>query len=86
MNKNLSQRQCYICGGYDQDWTWLEKLFNNINVEYVIKRKEKKNGKYSVIYIKSKSIDNFGNYIYQDYELNNIGLSRKYNKFLDCKK
>lgn len=79
------QKQCYLAGSYDQNWDWIEELFNDIGVEYSIKRKvQNEKSKYSIVYIKKKSISTFGNYIYKDFLNDNIGLKRKYNKFLNC--
>lgn len=83
LSKDNKQKQCYLAGTYDQDWLWMENILNDLSIEYSIKRKiQNENSKYSVIYIVSKDIKKFGEYIYKDYDLEKIGLKRKYEKFL----
>lgn len=84
VSKDLIQKQCYLCGDFEQDWNWIEKIFKNLNIEYNIKKKTQKTGKYSVIYIKRKSIKVFGDYIYNGYEKDMIGIVRKYENFIKC--
>ena len=75
-----------MAGSYDQDWTWIEDIFNDIGVKYTIKQKiQNEKSKYSIVYIKRESISLFGDYIYKGYLEDNIGLKRKYKKFLNCK-
>ncbi len=86
LSKDKKQKQCYLAGTYEQDWTWIENSLIELNIIYNIKRKiqnkDKSNeSKYSIVYINRNSIKAFGNYIYENYD--GIGLSRKYNKFLD---
>lgn len=83
ISKNGKQKQCYLCGSYEQNWMWIEKIFNELNIKYTIKRKiQNINSKYSIIYINKNSIGRFGKYIYEDYETDKIGLKRKYEKFI----
>jgi len=80
--------QFSIAGSYNQNWDEAEKLFKNLNVSYykINKRthenyKTHKNAKDSVIRITNKKdILKIGNYIFKG--IKNIGLKRKYNKFL----
>lgn len=81
LSKDGKQKQCYLAGSYDQDWDWVEDVFNTIGVEYSIKNKTQNNGKhkYSIVYISRKSIESFGTYLYKGVE---FGLNRKRNKFI----
>lgn len=83
LSKDNKQKQCFLAGSYDQDWSWIEKILNELGIKYSIKQKtQKKNHKYSIIYITKKDILTFGNYIYHNYDNDNIGIKRKYEKFL----
>ena len=70
LSKDGKQKQCYLAGSYEQNWFWVEKILNELGVEYSLKKKTQKNGtqKYSIIYIKTKSIKKFGDFIYQNFE------------------
>lgn len=86
LSKDKKTKQCYLAGAYDQDWSWIEDILIKLGIVYIIKQKIQNKGKvnesrYSIIYINKGSIKIFGNYIYENYD--GIGLSRKYNKFLD---
>jgi hypothetical protein len=68
-----------------QDWSFIENIFQYIDIEsYKIRRYERKNGNSSIIGISNKcDIIKLGDYLY-----NNCGyikLERKYNKFLEIK-
>ncbi|MFN7656522.1 MAG: LAGLIDADG family homing endonuclease [bacterium] len=84
VSKDNKQKQCYLAGSYEQDWSWVEDRLKKLNIDYTIKRKTQKGGKekYSIVYIKKSYIKNFGFFIYENYDIDNIGLPRKYNKFL----
>jgi hypothetical protein len=89
--KKKYANQFHISSTINQDWTYFEKLCQELNIKYSInKRKHKnKNGIYS--HSSSLRISNYdgivklGNYIYDDYVDNKIGLKRKYDKFLNIK-
>jgi len=81
ISKDNKQKQCYLAGTYNQDWSWIETIFKELDIKYSIKQKvQKENQKYSVIYINKNSIETFGDYIYHNYD--SIGIKRKYEKFL----
>ncbi len=88
-NEKNSCRQLTIASTYEQDWTYLIKLCNKLNIKYrinKIKKINKKSGninKHSQIRILGSEIIKFGDYIYFG---DKMGLSRKYNKFLEIKK
>lgn len=81
--KNLYQYT--ISGHYDQNWIFIKNLYDNLNIKYTIKQIDTGKSKSSFIRIVNKNdIDIFGNYIYQDWD--NIGLNRKYEKYIEIKK
>lgn len=61
--------------------------YSNKEIKYSLAKESRKNGnKSSSIRIENKSgIVKLGNYIYDDFKDNNIGLARKYNKFIDIR-
>lgn len=70
--------QCSATSTYNQDWTFLAKLFNNLNIKFSIRRVEDKNS-YSQIRITNKKDSlKLISYLY-DSE-NEIGFERKKNK------
>ena len=75
-----------ITGPYDQQWNYVEDLYNKLKVSYSIRRTIHKTGKTSHIRIRKQSdIITFLNYIYKDFEKDGIGFQRKYDKFLEIK-
>lgn len=73
-----------IASSYKQDWGFMIKLCNKLQIEYQLhQRINNKNGyKFSSFNIqKIKFADRFCNYIYQNYEKDKIGLERKYNQY-----
>jgi len=77
-----------IVSGYEQNWNFIEEIFNKLNINYHIQRLIQKNGhKFSRIIISNKEgIKKLGNFIYKNFENDRIGLKRKYEKFLIIKK
>jgi len=72
---------------FDQNWNYLEDICKSLNIKYVIKRRiSKKSHKQSnfSIYGMYKTIK-FCEYIYNGYPEDDIGLKRKYDKFLQLK-
>jgi len=86
-NPNGFCKQYSISGSYEQCWIDLENLMKQLKCSYTIKRIITKNGnKYSHLRFTNKnSLLSFGEYIYKTTELDNIGLQRKYKKFLEIK-
>ena len=80
---NRQSRRIEISSDIRQDWTETINLFNNLGIRnYKIKKYIKNNGKFSVIRVCSvNDMTLFGEYLYNDYD--NIGLTRKYNKYID---
>lgn len=70
-----------MAGSYKQDWTALALLGNQLNIE--ITNHQRKHGKSvsSSMFIRTKHHGiKFLNWIYDGFELDNIGLSRKFDK------
>lgn len=74
-----------IVSGYEQNWEFIENLFNKLNIKYCIQRLIQKNGhKFSRIIISNKEgIIKLGEYIYKNYNQDKIGLNRKFIKYLE---
>jgi len=82
-SKNSISRQFSISSTYEQDWSYVESLLVELKVKYTVSRYHKKNGSssYSTIRVtKKEDIKKIGDFIYKDGK--NIGLLRKYKKFL----
>lgn len=81
-------RQFALASTYEQDWFYFEKLCNELNIKYTIKRtkvinkKTKKENKSSVVRILGKEIIKLGDYIYQGEQ---FGLTRKEIKYKQIK-
>lgn len=86
VDKKHRTRQIFIASGYEQNWNYMELQCNRLNIKYkIVKRMQFQNGrlnKNSIFLIRqSESVKIFGNYIYNNYLIDGIGLSRKYKKF-----
>lgn len=80
--KNTSMKQLTIASTIHQDWSYIENLYKSLGVKYSIYRRGTEKSSYSVIRVTNKDgIEKIGNYIYSNYPNDNIGLSRKYEKF-----
>lgn len=76
-------RQFALASTYEQDWTYFEKLCINLGVKYKIKRNKGTKSSSSYIRITNKNgIKLLGDYIYQGFNEDNIGLNRKFQKYL----
>lgn len=80
--------QVAIASGYTQDWAYMINLSNQLNISYNISRgvqvfDDRTHKHSSFRYINNISIFVFLNYIYQNRNIDQIGLNRKYNKFLE---
>lgn len=76
---------CYqfsLAGSYEQDWLFFEKKCNDLGIQYGIARRTQKKSKNSIIRITNKKdIEKIGQYIYDGYPQDEIGLLRKYRNF-----
>jgi len=75
-NEKLSMRQFSISSTYNQDWSEIEKIFNEIDImKYKIVNRESKKSKSSLIRITNKNdLKKLYNYLYLN---NQYGLIRK---------
>jgi len=75
-------RQFALTSTYEQDWCYFENLCKQLKINYRIKRTTNSKSSSSVIRITNKDgIEKLGNYIYNNFEKDKIGLIRKFNKF-----
>jgi len=79
-NKKRSCRQFYISGAIEQDWSSVSNLFDDMGVKYSICRITNKHSYSCIRVTNKKDINKIGNYIYQEFEIDKIGLNRKFNK------
>jgi len=87
-NSGTNRYSCF--SRYDQDWIYFENLLKELNIKYSIQYRirniQNKEHKSSVLcFSKRNDIIKFGDYIYQNYPEDGIGLPRKYEKFLQIK-
>lgn len=86
INKTSSRKGFSLCSEYKQNWDDLVGLFNNLEIGVKIRKEIYKNYKCSKLLLTSqKEITKLGDFIYSGREEDNIGLTRKYKKFLDIK-
>lgn len=86
INKIKNNYMFSLSGRYDQDWSFFTNLLDDLNIKHSIIKEIRKNGKCSSVRIENKSgIIKLGDYIYKNYISENIGLQRKYNKFIKIK-
>lgn len=83
MSADKTNRQFCITSSYEQDWKYMEDVFKKFSVRYKIKKQISKLGnKFSQMRVTSPfDIKSFGEWIYQNYENDKIGLPRKYEKW-----
>lgn len=85
---NEKNRQCQfsITSSLNQNWHYVETLLKELNIIYSIQKIVRKCGQHSSIRITSKEgVSKFGDFIYDGYNADNIGLRRKYLKYLRVK-
>lgn len=71
----------YFCitGDKFQNWNACEEIFKYLKIKYSIEKNKNKKGESSVIKITNKKdITKLGDYIYQNYEFDQLGFPRKY--------
>ncbi len=79
----LKQKQFSVTSTFEQDWLYFEGLCKILNIKYTIQRVKGKTS-YSALRVLNKDgIVALGEFIYHEYD--NIGLQRKYKKFLTIK-
>lgn len=74
-------QQISFAGSYAQDWTALEKLLQDMDMPYRLKRTIRGNGKSSIIRITQRDgCQRLLKYFYEGYDTDLIGLPRKHAK------
>lgn len=80
--KGSTLRQFALTSTYEQDWSYFEELCLNLDINYKIKKTSNIKSSSSTIRITNKDgINKLGNYIYKNFDIYELGLKRKYNKF-----
>ena len=86
-NSNGTTKTCKfnITSGVEQEWNFIENVFNRIGIsKYKVHRYKRESGNSSIIGINNKwDIIKIGDYLYKDSK--GIRLERKYNKYLEIK-
>lgn len=90
VNMKSKHFQFSIFGGYSQEWDYLTKLFDSLDIKYSISlRENKKSGKIqkssSVRISNKQDVVKFGDFIYDDFLDDEMGLKRKFNKYMETK-
>jgi intein/homing endonuclease len=86
ISKDERKRCLSISSSINQDWYYIKSILSDLNIKYFIYKYEYKKGNSSTIEIRGEYAIKFGEYIYNGYEEDKIGLPRKYNKYLEIKK
>jgi len=92
INKKNYNKQFSVSSTYDQDWTFFKNLCSRLNIKtYSIKQSKRlvlnKEQKYSHLRITNKNdIIKLGNFIYNGFQVDRMGLLRKFNKYQEIKK
>jgi hypothetical protein len=87
INFSNNNPQIYFASTYEQDWTYLENIVNQLKVKYSIRRIINGKNKHSILYIGGrKNSLLFLDWLYLNYNNDQIGLKRKYNKYIEIKK
>lgn len=83
VNKKNGCYQFTLSGAYETDWSLFENICKELNIKTKIVKSINKQTKHSKIRITNKdNIKKLGDYIYDDYLINKMGLLRKYEKFI----
>ena len=83
INEKAGNYQVSICSCYEQDWKCFTDILESLNVKFTIERTQRSSGSYSKVHINGKyEVMKFGKFIYSSYEEDEVGLPRKYNKYL----
>jgi hypothetical protein len=83
-NQKHFLRQFSIAGSLNQDWTAFENIFKELDIKYKINKKTNiKNGSSEIRVLNKINIKKIGDFIYDTINLDNIGLKRKYIKYLE---
>lgn len=90
-NAKNNLNQFLISSTFNQDWNYFSNLCQQLNIKYKITRRNHKNSNKTISHSSYVRITNIkditilGNYIYHNFDIDNIGLKRKYFKYLIIK-
>jgi hypothetical protein len=83
LNKKQYTYQLTIASTYEQDWSFYIDFFNKLGFEFKVQKRLNKKSKSSIIRLcQRQKIEDLSKWLYDGYEIDKIGLSRKYNKSL----
>ena len=84
-NRKVNTITSSISSSYIQDWNYIQKECDNLNIKAIVSLSISKKGhKSSHIRMQGLNCKLFGDFIYIGVEKDNIGLKRKYNKCKYC--
>lgn len=82
-SKGSTLRQFTLTSTYEQDWSYFENLCRELGIKYNIKKQKNKKSSSSIIRVTNKNgIIKLGEYIYNNFENDKLGLKRKIEKFI----
>lgn len=86
--KGSTQRQFSITSSYEQDWSYMIKLCDDMGIKHKVKLSSGVNPKTGNVNSSSQfritnkvGIQKLGEYLYKSFDVDGIGLPRKYNKY-----
>lgn len=83
INEKQYTYQLTIASTYEQDWDFYIDFFGNLGFEFKVQRRINTKSKSSIIRLcQRQKISDFSKWLYNGYEIDKIGLSRKYYKSL----
>lgn len=72
-----------LAGSLNQDWTFVEKLFDKLNIKFKIQKRDNKHKSSCVVLYNVHDINKFFEFIYPGKKYDEIGFKRKYEKFME---
>lgn len=86
LNPKNKQVQFGITSSLNQNWTYFENLLANLGIRFTFQKISRNIGEHSTLRITNgEGIIKLGNYIYDEFQIDKIGLERKYQKYLQIK-
>jgi hypothetical protein len=74
-----------MSGSYNQSWDFIINLAKQLNIKCYDYRRNTERGNYSIIDFNGVNSKLLGDYLYDNVEVDNIGLTRKRNKYFELK-
>lgn len=83
---HIGKDKISISSNYEQDWNYVTNITKALTIDsYIYRNVVNSKSKYSVVEINGKNSLIFGNYIYQNIEIDKIGLNRKFESYINLK-